>query len=100
MFILIYLNDARTYEKLQRIYFFQSFSRGNDTDCDNYTNFSLSDIQLFKKKMINFRFVKKQIIKYKREILFSVAMAMICFSIALWAIGVNFIKYHNIIGSY
>jgi hypothetical protein len=50
--------------------------------------------------MINFRFVKKQIIKYKKEILFSVAMAMICFSIALWAIGVNFIKYHNIIGSY
>ena len=53
-----------------------------------------------KKKMINFRFVKKQIIKYKKEILFSVAMAMICFSIAIWAIGVNFIKYHNIIGSY
>ncbi len=50
--------------------------------------------------MINFRFVKKQIIKYKKEILFSVAMAMICFSIAVWAIGVNFIKYHNIIGSY
>ena len=53
-----------------------------------------------KKKMINFHFVKKQIIKYKKEILFSVAMAMICFSIALWAIGVNFIKYHNIISSY
>ena len=50
--------------------------------------------------MINFRFVKKQIIKYKKEILFSVAMGMICFSIAIWAIGVNFIKYHNIIGSY
>ena len=49
--------------------------------------------------MINFRFIKEQIIKYK-EILFTVAMAMICFSIALWAIGVNIIKYHNILGSY
>ena len=50
--------------------------------------------------MIDFRSIKEQIIKYKREILFTVAMAMICFSIALWAIGVNFIKYHNILGSY
>ena len=39
-------------------------------------------------------------VKYKKEILFTVAMAMICFSIALWAIGVNIIKYHNILGSY
>ena len=52
------------------------------------------------KKMINFRSIKEQIIKYKKEILFTVAMAMICFSIALWAIGVNIIKYHNILGSY
>jgi len=50
--------------------------------------------------MINLHFLKELIIKYKKEILFTVAMAMICFSIALWAIGVNFIKYHNIIGSY
>ena len=50
--------------------------------------------------MINFRFIKEQIIKYKKEILFTVAMAMICFSIALCAIGVNIIKYHNILGSY
>ena len=50
--------------------------------------------------MINFRSIKEQIIKYKKEILFTVALAMICFSIALWAIGVNIIKYHNILGSY
>ena len=39
-------------------------------------------------------------IKYRKEILFAVAMAVICFSIALWAIGVNFIKYQTIINSY
>lgn len=41
-------------------------------------------------------------IKYKKEIIFSFGMALICFSIAIWAIVMNYIKLDNIdvIGSY
>ncbi|MEK9959316.1 MAG: hypothetical protein VW541_02765 [Pelagibacteraceae bacterium] len=37
---------------------------------------------------------------HKKEIIFTIALSMICFSVALWAIAMNAIKLNNVIGSY
>ncbi|MBL61676.1 MAG: hypothetical protein CMI85_06095 [Candidatus Pelagibacter sp.] len=38
--------------------------------------------------------------KYKKEIIFTIAIAIMCFSIALWALAMNHIKYQNILGTF
>ncbi len=48
--------------------------------------------------MIN-RFIKF-LKNYKNEVIFTLALLMLCFSIAIWAIAMNAVKYQNVIGTY
>ena len=37
---------------------------------------------------------------YKNEVVFTFALILLCFSIAIWAIAMNAVKYQNVIGTY
>jgi hypothetical protein len=36
----------------------------------------------------------------KNEVVFTFALILLCFSIAIWAIAMNAVKYQNVIGTY
>tara|TARA_B100000886_G_scaffold157250_1_gene107171 strand:+ start:15324 stop:15470 length:147 start_codon:yes stop_codon:yes gene_type:complete len=42
----------------------------------------------------------KFIKNYKNEVIFTFALILLCFSIAIWAIAMNAVKYQNIMGTY
>ena len=93
MFYLIY---ARTYGRIH-LYFYKPFKRRTNTVCKFIASFNLPNLDDEKKMIKKIKLLCKN---YKGEIIFTFALMIICFSVALWAIGMNAIKLNYVIGSY
>ena len=97
---LVYLDNGATTQKpklvIDRIHKFESeeystVRRGAYKLCEDSTRY----YEETRQKVANLLGTHN-----KKEIIFTIAIAIMCFSIALWALAMNHIKYQNILGTF